>query len=103
MLNQSMLQDKAYKVTADDMDIKIESKLLSSGRCQIKFEFLMEDGRGIYGYTLIEPTATMKDLVKHLTSNFDELLNPSYFHQKHLFSIDKIDKKKGGNFWLYKM
>ena len=49
------------------MKIKLSSKRLSSGRCQVRFQIAEEaTGSSWYGYTLVDPTDTLKEVVARI-------------------------------------
>ena len=49
------------------MKIKLSSKRLSSGRCQVRFQVAEElTGASWYGYTLVDPTDTLKEVVARI-------------------------------------
>jgi len=49
------------------MKIKLSSKRLSSGRCQVRFQVAEElTGASWYGYTLVDPKDTLKEVVARI-------------------------------------
>jgi hypothetical protein len=58
------------------MKIKLSSKRLSSGRCQVRFQVAEEaTGSSWYGYTLVDPKDTLKEVVARIenTVNYPDV------------------------------
>ncbi len=58
------------------MKIKLSSKRLHSGKCQVRFQ-VAEEGTGAswYGYALAEPKETLKEVVERIEGRFMQRLN----------------------------
>jgi hypothetical protein len=58
------------------MKIKLTSKRLHSGKCQVRFQ-VAEEGTGAswYGYALAEPKETLKEVVKRIEGRIAQRLN----------------------------
>ncbi len=58
------------------MKIKLSSKRLHSGKCQVRFQ-VAEEGTGTswYGYALAEPKETLKEVVQRIEGRFIQRLN----------------------------
>ena len=55
------------------MKIKLSSKRLSSGRCQVRFHVAEEvSGLSWYGYTLVDPKDTLKEVVSLIENTFTD-------------------------------
>jgi hypothetical protein len=53
------------------MKIKLSSKRLNSGRCQVRFQVAEETtGHSWYGYTLVDPKDTLKSVVSRIENTF---------------------------------
>ncbi len=62
--------------------LKIESKRLKSGKCQVKYQMEITGKKQRYGYLLADPRQTMEETVLqivHMTGSKDD----------HLFSVSK--------------
>lgn len=72
--------DGAYK-------LKITSKKLKSGKCQVKFQASMEKKKKLYGYVLAESGETLKNVVEQIMARLDRVKNRDNFHHINLYSI----------------
>jgi len=67
------------------MKIKLSSKKLRSGRCQVRFQVAEEaTGASWYGYTLVDPKDTLKNVVNRIEHTF---LNTDSFDDKPLYNL----------------
>ncbi len=67
--------------------LKIESKRLKSGKCQIKYQVEVTGKRHRYGYLLADPKQTMEETVLqiiHTTGSKDD----------HLYSVRKKKQRQ---------
>ena len=63
--------------------IRLETKKLKSGRCQVKF-FIKDGSYEKYGYILAEP----KTLLKEVVSKIDTKMRNGHFqNHSHLFAL----------------
>jgi hypothetical protein len=78
-----------YSERYDGLQIKIESKKLKSGRCQVKFfaKGLLKDD--FYGYTLVEGDKTLMEVVREIKAKLTNIGNIDNYYQQHLFSINR--------------
>lgn len=70
--------------------LKLHSKKLSSGRCQIKFEFLQAESPAFYGYLLVDGTTPLREVVQEIYQKTERVTLGDYFHE-HLFHLEKRD------------
>jgi hypothetical protein len=73
-----------------EVKIKLLSKRLNSGRCQVHFHVKPKAG-GVgkwYGYTLAEPEDTLSEVVNRIKNRFNEAEDRLYLHQKVLYNIN---------------
>lgn len=82
-LESSVLEDK-YK-------IRLTSKKLHSGRCQVKFYAQVTDHRQLYGYVLVNSTETLNQVVEKIRARLDKMKTNDSFHHINLYSIGKRD------------
>ena len=51
--------------------IQLSSKKLKSGKCQVKFKADLSIRKSLYGYLLVEASATLKDVVQFIGSRLE--------------------------------
>ncbi len=90
-----------YSERYDGMQLKIESKKLKSGKCQVKFftNGLLNDN--FYGYTLVEGDKTLMEVVRELKDKLIRIGNVDNFYQQNLFSI-KRNQTRSEDFVIFK-
>lgn len=71
-----------------DYKLKISSKRLKSGKCQIKFEFVQANVSSFYGYILAEGKTPLREVVTTIYERTKSFSVGDYFHD-HLFHIQK--------------
>lgn len=78
-----------YSERYDGLQIKIESKRLKSGKCQVKFfaRGLLKDD--FYGYTLVEGDKTLMEIVREIKVKLTNIGNINNYYQQNLFSIKR--------------
>lgn len=91
-----------YSEKDENMQLKIESKKLHSGKCQVKFYFTGEAGRGVYGYTLVDSGTTLKDVVVQIKQKLSSISGYENYYQNHLFSLGKSNRIFSDNFVIFK-
>lgn len=62
--------------------LKIDSKRLSSGKFQVKYEVEIKGKRDRYGYLLSDPKQTMEETI-------NDIVQLTGSHESHLFSLGK--------------
>jgi len=68
--------------------LKLTSKRLKSGRCQIKFTISdREEGQACYGYMLVESGSTLRQVVEVIEARVKNLENPEFFFHGHLYNL----------------
>ena len=78
-----------YSERYDGMEIKIESKRLKSGKCQVKFftnGMLLED---FYGYALVEGDKPLIEVVREIKAKLTEVGSINNYYQQNLYSIKR--------------
>ncbi len=81
-----MVQDITYD---DFYHLRLSSKKLNSGRCQVKFSATIDRKKDLYGYVLVESDHTLKDVVSRIKEKLITIKHNKDFQQIHLFSIGK--------------
>lgn len=72
-----------------DYRLKLTSKKLRSGKCQVKFYASVERKKSLYGYVLADAGETLKDVVEKIVSRLDQVKSRDSFHHINLYSIGK--------------
>lgn len=93
---------KAYSEHNGNLHLKIESKKLLSGKCQVKFYVNGVGLKSLYGYTLVEPDRTLKDVILELKDKLAGINGYENFCQGHLFSIRRSSRSFDGHFMIFK-
>jgi len=74
--------DKDYK-------LKLSSKKLRSGKCQVKFTAMIRTNKNMYGYVLADAQETLKEVVDKIRERLDLVKNRDSFHHINLYRIGK--------------
>ena len=90
-----------YSERYDGLQIKIESKKLKSGKCQVKFftNGLLEED--FYGYALVEEDKTLMEVVREIKVKLNNAGNMSNYYQQNLYSM-KRDRPRVEDFVIFK-
>ncbi len=72
-----------------DYRLKLSSKKLKSGKCQVKFYASVERKKNLYGYVLADAGETLTDVITKITSRLDQVKKRDSFHHINLYSIGK--------------
>lgn len=93
------------KLTAATFDatpfkLQISSKKLLSGKCQVKFYAQGHIPGGVYGYVLVDPKSTLKEVVDGIHGKLHNIRNKEYYHHNHLYSMKKI-KQNNSDFIIF--
>lgn len=73
-----------------DVKIRLSSKRLNSGRCQVHFHVRTKTGDNRwYGYTLAEPQDTVSEVVSRIRSRFSRAEDKISLHQKVLYHLNE--------------
>lgn len=87
------LQAVGADVTFDDhYNLKLSSKKLKSGKCQVKFFASVRERKDLYGYVLVDADKTLKDVVVNIKEKLHTIRQTRDFHHLHLYSIGKTGK-----------
>ncbi|MGF1639284.1 MAG: hypothetical protein ACFCUU_19560 [Cyclobacteriaceae bacterium] len=87
------IQEGTYSRRKARMHLKLQSKKLQSGKCQIKFYVRDADTKKMYGYALVEPEATLKDVVEEIYGELNGVGTPGAYYQKNLYNLAKSEVK----------
>lgn len=73
----------------DDYSLRLKSKKLKSGKCQVKFYATIKERKDMYGYVLVDSDKTLKDVVINIKEKLRAIRQTRDFHHLHLYSIGK--------------
>lgn len=76
----------------DDYSLKLNSKKLKSGKCQVKFYATVRERKDMYGYVLVDADKTLKDVVVTIKEKLHTIRQTKEFHHLHLYSIGKVGR-----------
>ena len=100
--NRGEKMRRTYSEMYEGMELKIESKRLQSGKCQVKFYVSGDVLNNLYGYTLVDSKATLKQVVSQIKVKLSSIKDYSNYYQQGLFSIGKIPIGESENFMIFK-
>lgn len=80
--------------------LKLVSKKLASGKCQVKFFASTPNSGNLYGYTLVEANTTLKEVVESITTKLEERQHPDSFYHGHLYTLGQHNDEPG-NFMIF--
>ncbi len=69
--------------------LKLSSKKLRSGKCQVKFYATVRNREALHGYVLVEADQTLKNVVSRINDRLRTIDATRDFHHIHLYSIGK--------------
>jgi len=78
----------------EDYKLKLLSKRLKSGKCQIKFIVTSDRTRGLYGYLLTERNTTLKEVVSKIEHKVKSLDSAGQHYQSHLYNLAMREEPK---------
>lgn len=82
--------DVNTNVTFDDFyKLRLSTKKLNSGKCQVKFYATLHEKQDMYGYVLVDASKTLKDVVVRIKEKLNTIRLNRDFHHIHLYSIGK--------------
>lgn len=76
----------------DDYALKLHSKKLKSGKCQVKFYATIWEKKNMYGYVLVDADQTLRDVVFTIKEKLRTIRHTREFHHLHLYSIGKMGR-----------
>lgn len=78
-----------YSERYDGLQIRIESKMLKSGKRQVKFQtsgMLHED---FYGYALVSGEKTLREVIGEIQRKLNRVGGLENYYHRHLYSIQR--------------
>ena len=85
----------------EGIQLKIESKKLRSGKCQVKFTTNGMAKGDFYGYMLVEASSTLREVVQIIKDRIGHVQDPCLYHQRDLFSVGR-EKKSPPDMYIYR-
>jgi hypothetical protein len=76
----------------DGVQLRIESKRLKSGRCQVKFYTRGITREDYYGYLLVDSGKTLSEVMTQLKGTLENLEDLGHFYQRNLFAINRANR-----------
>ena len=70
-----------------DYKLKLYSKRLKSGKCQIKFEISSSTLPGMYGYLLAESGSTLREVVNTIEHEVRYIDKGGSYYHAHLYNL----------------
>ena len=80
--------------------LKINSKKLKSGKCQVKFKATVDPKHNMYGYVLADSGEKLGAVVKKIVSKLDQVKNRDSFHHINLYRIGQSNQSES-NFMIF--
>ena len=74
---------------SDHYKLRLSSKKLQSGKCQVKFYATVQGHKDLYGYVLVESDKTLKEVVSGIKEKLTTIHHSRDFHHIHLYSIGR--------------
>ena len=90
-----------YSERYDGLQIKIESKKLKSGKCQVKFQTNGLLTYDYYGYALVEGEKTLREVIGDIKSKLSKVGDLDNYYQRNLYSI-KRDRIYENDFVIFR-
>ncbi|PIB35062.1 hypothetical protein BFP72_06455 [Reichenbachiella sp. 5M10] len=79
-----------------DYKLRLSSKKLKSGKCQVKFHASLETKKNMYGYVLADSGETLRNVVEKIYLRLDQFKNKRNAHHINLYSIGQHCSKDNG-------
>ena len=67
--------------------LKLHSKKLASGKCQIKFHWNGKNMDPVYGYLLTDGDRTFRDVIREIRREVDKVRKPDWYYHRHLYQL----------------
>jgi hypothetical protein len=84
-----MVANTASPIIIKDYKLKLSSKKLKSGKCQVKFHATMMREKQLYGYILVDADETLKQVVDTINQRLDMVKYRDTVHHINLYAIGK--------------
>lgn len=74
--------------------LKLYSKKLKSGKCQIKFVISTSSEKGMYGYILAESGSTLREVVSTIEHEVRFIEQGDSYYHSHLYNLANKPKRR---------
>ncbi len=74
-------------VSEQNYNLKLSSKRLRSGKCQVKFFARIDTRKELYGYVLVDAEETLRDVVRSIKSRLDKVKYRDTIHHINLYAV----------------
>ena len=99
-LQVKMLKERLMPVSDPCYHLKLSSKRLRSGKCQVKFSATLSRNKQLYGYLLVNADETLKEVVSTIKSRLDLVKQRDTIHHINLYAVGKA-KSNLDNFIVF--
>ncbi len=72
-----------------EYDLKINSKKLKSGKCQVKFKATVDTKQNLYGYVLADAGETLNHVIEKIMMRLSQVRTRDNYHHINLYKIGK--------------
>ena len=86
-LKVNMLDEQLTSLKEPGYNLKLSSKRLRSGKCQVKFFARIDMGKKLYGYILVDAEETLKDVVLSIKRRLDKVKYRDTIHHINLYAV----------------
>lgn len=86
-LKVNMLNEHPTSLKEPYYNLKLSSKRLRSGKCQVKFFARIDTRKELYGYVLVDAEETLKDVVLSIKSRLDKVKYRDTIHHINLYAV----------------
>lgn len=83
-----------------DYHLKINSKKLRSGKCQVKFHATVNLKQRLYGYVLADAGETLSTVVEKIMLRLNQVRSRDNYHHINLYRIGK-QNQMDANFMIF--
>jgi len=93
---------RTYREIYDGVQLKIESKMLKSGKCQVKFYTRGLSAHDYYGYLLVDAQMTLREVIMDIKARISRVGDIGSYYQRSLFSIRRSGIQPKEAFVIFK-
>jgi len=87
MHEKNMLVGKKGSMVWQNGKLKLYSRKLASGRCQVKFYWNSENMNPVYGYLLTDGHRTFREVILEIRKEVDRMKSPDWYYHRHLYQL----------------
>ena len=94
------MMTSGYEKKKGNIGLKLSSKKLSSGKCQVKFYITIRKKKQLYGYVLADARTTLKEVVENIERRLTGMQDEDLCHHWNLYRIGK-QKPQDLNIYIF--